>query len=876
MEASARGALEPLLERQQRSVAVRESMQVLKKHSAAAFLPSRLLGRASPGSSVEDLEAALEDYRASFTLIPAGRGGEGAVWEDVARKSQSALFQVGLQGQVLLCSASPTPENVCRCLKLLEGVAEELGAGYRAPAEAGEVRFLDPEPGKLLASTVGKASIEAFTTIRNRAAQMCERAHEEGAGPRVQSTVMVRAALAAAWLMVDAVTHLWQLANHPEVIEVASRFPLAGHTPQGRGEGAASPGRLDGTFIEVASSTGGSPGPEPGLPGGLVKRLKAQSSVSAQQLSRMGSSISALLHSDPLDAEKHLAMIIDGFGAAAHEILDHAVSGASVDGGDRGVQSDSRYAGDGQDLMALGSLIRAICAARIRFLGSGGPEGGIFGSTETGRGLGTSTMGSAWFSETINETSMFGSAAVASVGGGLDVGGQVVSVPAEAVDVIDSLLRDLVERTAAIAAAKLTEVAGTALIDNPAVCAVALAERVGGASSAVLMSSLAALDQSFAIAESTPAVVMELEGVATLFERPEGRAGGGEGDRTGMVAWLRSIIRSAICAVEAAARDADASASGLLFDSEPLISAVWETGARVAEFLDLCSTKGGVPDGPNRWLEDQAPGLGEDLSERAALLVGGVEWALGSLRSVAGLEALCQWAEGRLRPLSMHLPELEGAREVGVGKEECLVAIARARESLLRHFTGVASGQICHGVRTWVSSVARRGEDALSWSLPGPVRSVALEVMEVLCLLCSDLMLNVPSEKEAVLGRAAESLFRQLGDSIEGASGGNGEGEGAVLSACAYCQLRLEVEVVDFVTAPLQRGTCEGDLNRALAALGDMTRVTEEDIALLGIARGDGGKLSPSVLEGIYTSATEDLLPAEMERTALLAESLEG
>jgi len=97
-----------------------------------------------------------------------------------------------------------------------------------------------------------------------------------------------------------------------------------------------------------------------------------------------------------------------------------------------------------------------------------------------------------------------------------------------------------------------------------------------------------------------------------------------------------------------------------------------------------------------------------------------------------------------------------------------------------------------------------------------------------------------------------------------------------VLSACAYCQLRLEVEVVDFVTAPLQRGTCEGDLNRALAALGDMTRVTEEDIALLGIARGDGGKLSPSVLEGIYTSATEDLLPAEMERTALLAESLEG
>ena len=71
------------------------------------------------------------------------------------------------------------------------------------------------------------------------------------------------------------------------------------------------------------------------------------------------------------------------------------------------------------------------------------------------------------------------------------------------------------------------------------------------------------------------------------------------------------------------------------------------------------------------------------------------------------------------------------------------------------------------------------------------------------------------------------------------------------------------------------------DLSLANASAGaaktamPMGALAQQLYALMS-ARGDGGKLSPSVLEGIYTSATEDLLPAEMERTALLAESLEG
>lgn len=137
-ERSARKTLEPLLERQQQSVAVRDSMATLRKHSAAAFLPSRLLHRVEAGR-VADLEAALEDFRASMPLVPASGG---RVWVGVAEESREALFHVALGAQVDMCRAEMSADDVTRLLRLLHGIASELGPGaYEMRAMDGSARW---------------------------------------------------------------------------------------------------------------------------------------------------------------------------------------------------------------------------------------------------------------------------------------------------------------------------------------------------------------------------------------------------------------------------------------------------------------------------------------------------------------------------------------------------------------------------------------------------------------------------------------------------------------------------------------------------------------------------------------------------------------
>lgn len=116
-------------------------------------------------------------------------------------------------------------------------------------------------------------------------------------------------------------------------------------------------------------------------------------------------------------------------------------------------------------------------------------------------------------------------------------------------------------------------------------------------------------------AEHPPA---QLEG--TPLHDPGGDAGA---EPTALVAWLRGTIRAAICSVEAAAREALAGETGLLFSMEALAQAVWEVVERAAEFVEMCSTIGAAPPGPN-------PGL----TQPDSIDVGSPEWALASLRCV--------------------------------------------------------------------------------------------------------------------------------------------------------------------------------------------------------------------------------------------------
>lgn len=452
-------------------------------------------------------------------------------------------------------------------------------------------------------------------------------------------------------------------------------------------------------------------------------------------------------------------------------------------------------------------------------------------------------------------------------------------VSAEAVDAVDALLRRLVEASASAAARRLSTAVDAALAEHPGACAAALAESVDGPSARALL----ALLQPAPGHEAASALVVQLEGAAT----PDGPgAPDPDLERTALVAWLRGALRAAVCSVESAARDADAAGTGLLFDATALVDAAWGAVARAAAFLELCCSKGAAPPGPDgERVAAPAPG---------APPVGSPEWALASLRcedeqryhrsqrhasripfirhhplaclclcrSVSGLEALCAWLDSRLAPLLMHSPGR--AAPVPPAPATCLSALSAARAAVMAHFSSSAASRVRALVREWVASVARvpvlsvdllddpDGDEAAgvrAWGVPAGARGECARVVDYLCRVAGDLSRSAPDQRLAVLGalvrgalgeagRAAEALLQ---GTLEAPAPGGGLAPLSLawrvqrrVSVCAYCQLRLELEVLDEATAAFRTPDTEAALFAALEALAEAAVVTGE-------GRGEGG-----------------------------------